>query len=197
MLKLWSLGYKIALIVVVCALLLLATANPGAAIRRYATAEVRPDSAAVQLAIIARARPDMGPREREMWRLAIADACTPHGIDPVLCTAKIAQESAFNQNAVSPVGARCAAQIMPIHYKNASEIKEIESCLKRGAEILAVEFKNCGTAERALRCYYAGPNNSKRGTLDRYGPYDLKAYSDGILARVYLAEQDARVGRNK
>lgn len=149
------------------------------------------DEAEVSKEIVRDARPDMGPREKHFWVTAISDACEEYGVATPLCVAKIAQESAFNQHLVSVTGARCAAQIMPMHYKSQAEIKEIEPCLKLGAAILANELKNCGTPERALRCYYAGPTNSRKGTLDRFGPYDLKGYSDGVLARVTKATAKA------
>lgn len=145
----------------------------------------------VQRAIIETERPKMGPIEVEFWRAAIQDAADKAGIPQHadVLTAKIAQESNFDRFRVSTAGAKCAAQIMPMHYKQPSEIYEIESCLALGAKIFAAELKNCSTIDKALRCYYSGPTNSKKGTLRLIPGYDLGKYSDAILARVYLAKE--------
>lgn len=150
--------------------------------------------AEVQLQIIADERPQMGQLEKEFWQKAIAAASEKAGIGNYadVMTAKIAHESNFDRFRVSTAGAKCAAQIMPTHYKRDSEIGEIESCLDLGAKIWATELKNCETAVRALRCYYAGPTNSKKGTLRFANGYDLGKYSDGILARVYVAEKNCK-----
>lgn len=169
----------------------------GNAVFGYFAEQPGPTTADIQRHIIAKERPDMGPLEREFWRQAIEAAARKHNVPADVYTAKIAQESHFDNSALSDRGARCAAQIMPMHYKNRDEIRSIESCLNKGAEIFAKELKNCETIERALRCYYSGPTNSQKGTLRRVGPYDLAAYSDAILARVYLAEQQLKQGAKK
>ena len=147
----------------------------------------------LSVAIIMAERPKMGALESEFWRAAITQAAIKHGIAPEILTAKIAQETRFQQNLVSDTGARCAAQIMPTHLRAPgakAAIGEIESCLDKGAEILAFYINGgdgCpGGLEVGLRCYYAGPANVRAAAPEKY-----RWYSDAILARVYLAQQRA------
>jgi hypothetical protein len=144
------------------------------------------NEAEISKEIIKDSRPDMGEIEVEFWAKAIDVASNKNGVAFPLSVAKIAQESAFNQHLVSATGARCAAQIMPWHYKSPNEIKEIEPCLDRGNRVLAEYIAKCGSVEKGLRCYYAGEAGSQKGTAKQYA-----WYSDGVLARVAKATAKA------
>jgi len=155
------------------------------AIDRTVSAASAPDYTKTQLAIIAAARPEMGPLEREFWQRATAVCAHKYGLPPEVVTAKIARESAFNGRAVGSKGEKGAAQLMPMWVKGFNPF-EIEPSLDKGCEILATELKATnGDMYRALRRYNGGGSDGEKIE-------STKAYADNILSRVYLATLVAR-----
>lgn len=143
--------------------------------------------AAIQTQIIAKARPGMGPLEREFWQRAIAAAAQKHGLDPAVLTAKVTVESGLNGRALGALGEKGAAQIMPMHIKGFDPF-EIETNLDKGAEILASELKAAkGDIVLALRRYNGGPNAMAKPMTENYAAK--------IVTRVYVAKETACRGK--
>lgn len=139
------------------------------------------------------------PDSRVNWRTTplfagryeseIKTAAQEHGVDPALVRAVIHAESAFNEKALSPVGAQGLMQLMPgtaleVGVQNAMVAADN---IRGGVTYLAKMLERFkGDAQLATAAYNAGP-----GTVSRYGgvpPYaETKAYVErvGILRERY------------
>jgi soluble lytic murein transglycosylase-like protein len=105
---------------------------------------------------------------------AMADkAALAHGIDPLLFRALIQQESAWNPNAVSPVGAAGLTQLMPATASSecgltADERFDAEKNLNCGASYFAAQLRRFGAVDLALAAYNSGPSRvAKLGRIPR------------------------------
>lgn len=119
----------------------------------------------------------------------IKTAAQEHGVDPALVRAVIHAESAFNEKALSPVGAQGLMQLMPgtaleVGVQNAMVAADN---IRGGVTYLAKMLERFkGDTQLATAAYNAGP-----GTVSRYGgipPYaETKAYVErvGILRERY------------
>ena len=105
--------------------------------------------------------------------------------DPDLVLAIIAEESRFNPNAVSPVGAVGLMQVMPQWEKVlgiSGSLKDPEVSIKYGLEVLGFYLEMYKDLEMALTAYNRGPGPVDmalmRGTdpKNRYAPEVLKVY---------------------
>jgi hypothetical protein len=77
--------------------------------------------------------------------------------NPILMTALIAQESRFNPNAISPVGALGLCQIMPYNLEKGSNWKDPRTNILRAEKLFKEHLKSCGGNEvLALASYNAG-----------------------------------------
>lgn len=139
------------------------------------------------------------PDSRVNWRTTplfsarydaeIREAAREHDVDPALVRAVIHAESAFNERALSPVGAQGLMQLMPgtaleVGVQNAMEAADN---IRGGVTYLARMLKRfSGDIRLATAAYNAGP-----GAVSRYGgvpPYaETKAYVErvGILHERY------------
>lgn len=139
------------------------------------------------------------PNSRVNWRTTplflsryqteIKTTAHEYGVDPALIRAVIHAESAFNEKALSPVGAQGLMQLMPgtaleVGVQNAMVAAEnIRGGVTYLAKLLE-RFK--GDTKLATAAYNAGP-----GAVSRYGgvpPYaETKAYVErvGILRKRY------------
>lgn len=84
-----------------------------------------------------------------------------YGLDPNLFRALIRVESGIDASAVSPVGARGIAQIMPFNAKrcglaDADKLFDATHNLRCGAQILSEEIKEHGDVHKALTVYNCG-----------------------------------------
>ena len=114
----------------------------------------------------------------------IDQVAAAHGLPPSLLTALVRQESGFNPNAKSPVGAMGLTQLMPstaasLGVQNPWD--PVEN-LNGGATYLAGLLKSYnGNVQLALAAYNAGP-----GAVDKWGgvpPYpETQAYVRNIMA---------------
>lgn len=139
------------------------------------------------------------PDSRVNWRTTplfagryeseIKKAAEEHDVDPALVRAVIHAESAFNEKALSPVGAQGLMQLMPgtaleVGVQNAMVAADN---IRGGVTYLAKMLERFkGDTQLATAAYNAGP-----GTVSRYGgvpPYaETKAYVErvGILRERY------------
>src|SRR3990167_1980695 len=119
------------------------------------------------------------PDYRAMAR-AIAEAA---GIDPSIFERQIMQESGFNPNARSSMGAAGIAQLMPVHWSNVDPY-DPEAALNYGANLMSSALgRYNGDYASALASYNAGPGN-----LQQFGndPWALAAHPKFDETRRYL-----------
>lgn len=105
---------------------------------------------------------------------AMADeAALRHGIDPMLFRALITQESHWNVNAVSSVGAAGLTQLMPATALEACGLQpeerfEAKKNLDCGAYYFAKQLRRFGAVDLALAAYNSGPSRvAKLGRVPR------------------------------
>jgi soluble lytic murein transglycosylase-like protein len=105
--------------------------------------------------------------------------------DPDLVLAIIAEESRFNPNAVSPVGAVGLMQVMPQWEKVlgiSGSLKDPEVSIKYGLEVLGFYMEMYKDLEMALTAYNRGPGPVDMALMrgkdpkNRYAPDVLKVY---------------------
>lgn len=105
------------------------------------------------------------------YRTAAARAAQETGIDPNLFLALVNQESRFNPNAVSPVGAIGLTQLMPGTAQDLGvDPNDPLANLYGGARYLRQQLDTFGDPKLALAAYNAGP-----GAVQKYGgvpPYE-------------------------
>ena len=105
--------------------------------------------------------------------------------DPDLVLAIMAEESRFDPNAVSPVGALGLMQVMPQWEKVlgiSGNLKDPEVSIKSGLEILGFYIEMYKDIEMALTAYNRGPGPVDLALMhgkdprNRYAPQVLKVY---------------------
>jgi soluble lytic murein transglycosylase-like protein len=108
----------------------------------------------------------------------IQDAARQHGVDPRLVAAVVRRESAWNENAVSQVGACGLMQLMPATAKflGVNNIFDVRENIFGGTRYLRTLLDTFdGDLDLALAAYNAGP-----GAVEKYRgipPYrETKAY---------------------
>lgn len=111
-----------------------------------------------------------------------------YGVDPYLVTALVSQESAFSQNAVSPVGALGLGQLMP---ETAADLgvnphdpeQNLDGCVRYLAQNLEQWSSTEDPVALALASYNAGP-----GAVQRYGgvpPYEETQHYVAVIKYRY------------
>lgn len=95
-------------------------------------------------------------------------AAEAYDLHPDLLTALVKVESGFNQEAVSPVGARGLSQVMPANakrcgLKNADHLFDPVYNLRCGALILRQEIDRLGNLNDALTVYNCGRVDCSEG----------------------------------
>jgi soluble lytic murein transglycosylase-like protein len=113
----------------------------------------------------------------------IEAAARRNGVDPALLAGLVKQESNFNPNAQSGVGARGLTQLMPSTARGlgVTDPSDPAQSLEAGAKFLGGLLKQFGGDERlALAAYNAGP-----GAVQKYGgipPYaETQRYVPKVL----------------
>jgi soluble lytic murein transglycosylase-like protein len=105
--------------------------------------------------------------------------------DPDLVLAIIAEESRFNPNAVSPVGAVGLMQVMPQWEKVlgiSGSLKDPEVSIKYGLEVLGFYLEMYKDLEMALTAYNRGPGPVDMALMrgkdpkNKYAPEVMKVY---------------------
>jgi hypothetical protein len=110
-------------------------------------------------------------------------AASRYGVDPSVLAAMASQESGFNSQAVSPVGAQGLMQFMPATAKGLGvNALDPNSAIDGAARYLSSLTKQFGSTDLALAAYNAGP-----GTVSRYGgipPYsETQNYVRSVLSK--------------
>lgn len=93
------------------------------------------------------------------WRARVAQLAAKYDISPALLEAVVWQESRWNERAVSPVGARGLAQLMPgTAAQMGVDAGDPMANLEGGARYLRMQLDAFeGNVEKALAAYNAGP----------------------------------------
>jgi soluble lytic murein transglycosylase len=148
---------------------------------------------------------------REAWEIffplfywdAIKQEARRYGVDPYFAAGLIRQESVFNSNAISRVGARGLMQVMPTTGQlvsrqqgggnvTANDLLNPQLNIKLGMNYLAQMLGQLGRPEYAAAGYNAGPGRAKawvaaRGSLDMEDwiesiPFsETRGYVQGVL----------------
>ncbi|HEV8487211.1 MAG TPA: transglycosylase SLT domain-containing protein [Blastocatellia bacterium] len=135
---------------------------------------------------------------REAWEIffplsdweTIKREAKQYGIDPYVAAGLIRQESVFNPNAVSRVGARGLMQVMPATGLliakrqgtgsiTAADLFNPSLNIKLGMNYLAQMIGQLGRIEYAAAGYNAGPGRAKRWVAER-GSLDIEDWIESI-----------------
>jgi soluble lytic murein transglycosylase len=135
---------------------------------------------------------------REAWEIffplisweTIKQEAKRYGIDPYIAAGLIRQESVFNPNAISRVGARGLMQVMPgtgqvvsrqqgIGRISAADLYTPSINIKLGMNYLAQMLGQFGRIEYAAAAYNAGPGRAKQWIAER-GSLDIEDWIETI-----------------
>lgn len=142
------------------------------------TVEAAPDVSAPVTEVMHSAGPDQ-------WRARVAELSAKYDISPSLLEALVWQESRWREGAVSPVGARGLAQLMPGTARELGVDPHNPSAnLEGGARYLRAQLDTFGgDIEKALAAYNAGPGRvHKAGGIPRIR--ETQNYVASILGRL-------------
>ncbi len=120
-----------------------------------------------------------------VWRARVGELAAKYDISPALLEALVWQESRWNTGAVSPVGARGLAQLMPGTARQLGvDSSDPSANLEGGARYLRSQLDTFGgNIEKALAAYNAGPGRVQRaGGIPRIR--ETQNYVSAILARL-------------
>lgn len=138
---------------------------------------------------------DISLEDSEHLASLIEGTANMYGVDPYLVAALVSQESAFYQNAVSPVGALGLGQLMP---ETAEDLgvdphnpeQNIDGCVRYLAQNLDAWAHTDDPIALALASYNAGP-----GAVEQYGgipPYEETQNYVAIIKYRYDILRSAR-----
>jgi soluble lytic murein transglycosylase-like protein len=119
------------------------------------------------------------------WQGRVAELAAKYDISPALLEALVWQESRWRENAVSPVGARGLAQLMPGTARQLGvNPDDPHANLEGGARYLREQLDRFGgDLEKALAAYNAGPGRVARAN-GVPAITETRNYVSAILARL-------------
>ncbi len=143
--------------------------------------------------------------ERQQRRIAVAIVreAALNQVDPLLVVAVIRIESAFNNYAVSPVGAMGLMQVMPATGQwlverrggalgRTSNLFDSELNIELGTAYLAELIERFGKVDEALAAYNAGPTGAKKILAKRASRVRFMAgYPTKVLGEFRKLEREA------
>lgn len=158
----------VLLAVVICLRLESATARQTKAVPEAPTGELAAADESLIEAVLSKRAPDLGATLRRQLVRAIAEEAWRAGYDPLMILAIIQVESSFEDDAVSPKGARGLMQIQPTTLNfltkhegirlNPEEIQSDPALRVRlGIRYLRLLQNKFQNLDRALMAYNAGP----------------------------------------
>lgn len=108
--------------------------------------------------------PQAVARRAERYNAIIHESANEYGVNANLVKAVITEESCFNNQALSPVGAQGLMQLMPdtASWLNVRDPHDPLDNLKGGIKYLASLRDQFGSIELTLAAYNAGPGNVRR-----------------------------------
>ena len=119
------------------------------------------------------------------WRAHVAQLAAKYDISPALLEAVVWQESRWNEGALSPVGARGLAQLMPgTAAQLGVDPHDPTANLEGGARYLRMQLDAFGgDIEKALAAYNAGPRRVQQaGGVPNIR--ETRAYVAAIMSRL-------------
>ena len=125
----------------------------------------------------------------ERWRGLVAHLAETYDLSPAIIEALVWQESRWNPRAVSPVGARGLAQLMPATARAlGADANDPAANIEAGTRYLRALLDGFGgNVEKALAAYNAGPGRVARANGVPHIA-ETQAYVRAIFAR--LAQQE-------
>jgi soluble lytic murein transglycosylase len=148
--------------------------------------------------VLVRRAPGLGLVLRKQLAIAIAEEASRAGYDPLLVLALIDVESDFQEEAVSPVGAKGLMQIRPttlsflaqkegIRLSREEIAKDPTLCVRLGIRYLRTLHNQFGNLDLALMGYNMGPNKLrsqlKLKDLERFRGYPKAVQREYLTLR--------------
>jgi soluble lytic murein transglycosylase-like protein len=158
--------------------------GPAAAVAQPVVTDTATDEAAVQYhaGSVTQVGESAGPAQ---WQSRVAELAAKYDISPTLLEAVVWQESRWNTAAISPVGARGLAQLMPGTARQMGvNPHDPNANLEGGARYLRLQLDAFGgDIEKALAAYNAGPARVQRAN-GVPAIRETQAYVSSILSRL-------------
>jgi soluble lytic murein transglycosylase-like protein len=143
---------------------------------------IKTDYSPASAVLVSEVADSAGPLQ---WRARVAELSAKYDVSPALLEALIWQESRWHTNAVSPVGARGLAQLMPATARQMGvNADDPHANLEGGVRYLRMQLDAFGgDIEKALAAYNAGPGRvQKAGGIPAIR--ETQDYVAAILSRL-------------
>ncbi len=129
----------------------------------------------------------------EKYQQLVVDKAKQYGVDPELALRIVKQESGFNPNAVSRVGAGGLMQLMPGTAKDLGLSEQDrfdpEKNVDAGMRYLSKQIKDFGDVGLGLAAYNAGPGNVRKAGNQIPQFKETQEYVSRIMGSDYRAPQ--------